>query len=391
MLKKTLAETGCLLLASILSWGPLAQAQQGGVVLTSKYVEGKLSLDPEAAAWANAPVLAIPLSSQVNFKPRIYNATAKKLEVRSLNNGAEIAFLLEWQDPTRDTRDLRAERFADRASIQFPIAPWTTKTLRSLSLFESNSAKSKKIAQIGKDTVLNIVADDQDGWARVQPPEGGAGGWVESSGLGAKKDAKSWFCMGMPSSVVYLWLWNAGWQEDLKRFQDVEAEYPGGGWDSYPFQEEKTFYAGRAADGLFSGPVRKTPVEDLNAARMQTLTAQPPEAQNVQGRGIWKGGKWRVVFLRSMTSQDGNMDAQFQPTARVGRFRPIAFAVWDGGNGERGSQKAVSAFYFLEIASATSPVNYAIALGALLLTLGVEVGLVKIVRPRLRRRKGSAA
>jgi DMSO reductase family type II enzyme heme b subunit len=98
---------------------------------------------------------------------------------------------------------------------------------------------------------------------------------------------------------------------------------------------------------LLSTPIRRSSVEDLNAIGFGTLTSQPPEDQNVQGRGIWKDGKWRVVMTRAIRSES-DRDAEFT----TGHFLPIAFAVWDGSQKDRDGQKAVSVWQHLKLEEA---------------------------------------
>jgi DMSO reductase family type II enzyme heme b subunit len=309
-----------LFFAFCLASVPKAHSQ--GVVLVSRFVEGELPVDdPNSKLWEESIPLKIPLSSQVNFKPRIYDATVSSLTIRSFNNGRQIAFLLEWNDPTRNVGALKAEEFADAAAIQHPV-------------------------DLEKE--------------------------------------KTWFCMGMPGADVNIWYWNAGWEQDLKMSKETVASSRGGGWDYYPFQEEDVFYAGRVGGSFWSSPKRETSVEDLNSARMQALTAQPAPSQNVRGKGVWHDGKWKVVISRAFTSPDDG-DTQFKSTEETRKLRPIAFAVWDGGNGEVDGRKAVSAFYFLDVSTTTGSGGYGFALTALFLTVGVEGALVWWFR---RRQKG---
>ncbi|MFQ5853281.1 MAG: ethylbenzene dehydrogenase-related protein [Candidatus Binatia bacterium] len=288
-----------------------SQSFPQGVVLVSRLIEGELPLrDPNSRLWEKAHPLVVPLSSQVNFKPRIYNATVHSLKVKSLNNGKEIAFLLEWEDPSRDVSALKAESFTDAVAIQHPV-----------------SLENEKV----------------------------------------------WFCMGQPDAVVNIWHWRGDWQEDLQEAKDQQTQYPQMGWDYYPLEDDDTFYA------------RKTAVEDLNAARMQTLTAQPMGEQDVNGFGAWDKGRWRVVISRDLRTPDKN-DAQFQPTVETQKLRPIAFAVWDGGNSEAGARKAVSAFYFLDLSLSSAKGGFATIGLALALTVAVEAGGVWWFRRRRRNR-----
>lgn len=301
-----------LILAAIGLLGFVSQGFSQGAVLVSRFVEGDLPLrDPNSALWEKAQPLVVPLSSQVNFKPRIYNATVKSLKIRSLNNAKEIAFLLEWEDPTRDVDTWKSEAFADAVAIQHPV-----------------SLEKEKV----------------------------------------------WFCMGQPDAVVNIWHWRADWQEDLQGSKDQRSQHPRMGWDYYPLED----------DGAVNK--RKTAVEDLNAARMQTLTSQPMAEQNVSGFGVWDKGGWKVVISRALRTTEKN-DAQFQPTVETQKLRPVAFAVWDGGNSEAGSRKAVSAFYFLDVSLSSAKGGSATVAIAIALTVGIEAGGVWWLGRRRRNKR----
>src|SRR5207249_978221 len=65
-------------------------------------------------------ILLLPLSGQVVTRPSLPDPTIKSLTVRSLHNGKELAFLLEWQDPTKNDR-LTPGTFRDGVAISFPL------------------------------------------------------------------------------------------------------------------------------------------------------------------------------------------------------------------------------------------------------------------------------
>src|SRR5262250_2046378 len=67
--------------------------------------------DPNAAAWNTAPQAQFPLSPQVHWQNRIQEVTVKDLKVRALNDGKQVAVLLEYADPTEDPADAAALEF----------------------------------------------------------------------------------------------------------------------------------------------------------------------------------------------------------------------------------------------------------------------------------------
>jgi hypothetical protein len=91
-----------------------------GMVIRARLVEGELPTGPDGAAWANVPPMTLPLSGQVITRPVWPEPSARALTVRSLHNGSEIAFLLEWQDNTKNDR-LTPGTFRDGVAIGLPL------------------------------------------------------------------------------------------------------------------------------------------------------------------------------------------------------------------------------------------------------------------------------
>lgn len=270
-------------------------------VVTSKFAKGGIPLDPSAPAWAKAPVSRVPL------RPLWMRAkTIDQVRVKSLHNGQEIAFLLEWNDPIADQSLIKSEDFRDAAAIQFPVA---------------------------------------------------------ATALHGAEHAEPSYTMGDTTRRVNIWHWKADWEADLARFRDIQDRYPGMAADAYLFRQgaplgepssetvkaktsthDPTYLTGWGAGNLLSNPSRSSSVEDLNAQGFGTLTSQPSDDQNVRGKGIWQEERWRVVFIRAMKSRS-DRDTQFLP----GHSLPIAFAIWDGVQGDRDGQKAVSLWQHLRL------------------------------------------
>ncbi|HEY6085559.1 MAG TPA: ethylbenzene dehydrogenase-related protein [Nitrospira sp.] len=97
---------------------PLVSSE--GMVIRAPFVEGDLPSTPEDPAWAKVPPMTIPLSGQVITRPAWPEPTARALTVRALHNGIELAFLLEWQDNTKNDR-LTPGTFRDGVAIGLPL------------------------------------------------------------------------------------------------------------------------------------------------------------------------------------------------------------------------------------------------------------------------------
>jgi hypothetical protein len=291
----------CLLLGSALS---LMMAARGIVLaqaqpqLTSAYRADVLPADdPLSAAWAEAPTLNVPLIPQAGVAPALLQATIPSVNVQSLNDGRTIAFRVTWDDATPNWHATHTDEFRDALAIQFPTAP----------------------------------------------------------------DAAT-ICMGAAGQLVNLWHWKADWQYDIDNgFHDLPDAYPNFYLDHYPFvsgeppyrvpgdfdEEAKAYMAGWAAGNRFSNPSRPSPVEDLNAMGFGSTHSQ--ERQDVAGKGIWRDGRWSVVFARPLATEDAN-DVQFA----AGQTTSVAFAVWDGAERQVGAIKQLSSWVPLRIQAAAA-------------------------------------
>jgi DMSO reductase family type II enzyme heme b subunit len=124
-----------------LSKRPTGPAPKENATITSKFIKADLStLDPTSPVWKKAPgvdILLRPLWFKEGYVDRV--------RVRSLHNGKEIAFLLEWENSTKNAdieklepprlvlaralkRDHtksadtpRLEAFGDAVALQFPV------------------------------------------------------------------------------------------------------------------------------------------------------------------------------------------------------------------------------------------------------------------------------
>lgn len=145
------------------------------------------------------------------------------------------------------------------------------------------------------------------------------------------------FGMGNRGKPVNIWQWRADWQTEIETKKKLEYATKGMDMDVMIFGGEVN-----PVEAL--NPFRDVPVEELNAEGFGTLTPQPRTKQNVRGKGIWKDGKWQVVFYRSLESLN-RWDIKFNNKRPV----LVAFAVWDGEEQDRNGRKVVSMWQRLNI------------------------------------------
>ncbi len=111
---------GLACFAVLLGWMGIPVVSSEGMFIRSHFIAGEIPKAPEDAAWETVPPLTLPLSGQVITRPVWPEPSARALIVRSVHNGTEVAFLLEWQDNTKNDR-LTPGTFRDGVAIGLPL------------------------------------------------------------------------------------------------------------------------------------------------------------------------------------------------------------------------------------------------------------------------------
>ncbi len=275
---------------------PLASSQ--GVTLIAAQVTGDLPVkDPNAELWQKATPLQVPLSAQTVTKPVIRETKVKSVSVRAVHNDKQIAFLVEWDDDTKNDEMVRVQDFRDAVALQFP-------QVQGQPFFCMGM-------QGGNVNIWHWKADWQADIAA----------WQDMESLYPNMDVDQYpFAKGdKPSPADY---------------------------------QDANYVPAMASNNLFAMP-RLSPVEDLVAGGFGTLTSEGATGQNVQGSGVWENNRWRVIFSRDLTSTEKD-DVSFA----MGQVYSVAFAAWDGANAERNGMKSTSQWTSLQLEGqgATTPV-----------------------------------
>jgi hypothetical protein len=112
--------SGLIVIASVLGAFGIPLVSSEGMTIRSYLVHGDLPNAADDIAWQQVSPITIPLSGQVITRPVWPEPTVRALTVRSIHNGTEIAFLLEWQDNTKNDR-LTPGTFRDGVAIGLPL------------------------------------------------------------------------------------------------------------------------------------------------------------------------------------------------------------------------------------------------------------------------------
>ena len=111
---------GVLLTAIVLGWFEIPIVSSQGIVIRSHFREGNIPSYPSDKAWEALAPIPIPLSGQIITRPVWPEPSFKVISVRSIHNGKEISFLVEWRDATKNER-LTPGVFRDGAAVALPL------------------------------------------------------------------------------------------------------------------------------------------------------------------------------------------------------------------------------------------------------------------------------
>jgi DMSO reductase family type II enzyme heme b subunit len=97
----------------------------------------------------------------------------------------------------------------------------------------------------------------------------------------------------------------------------------------------------------------------------------------LKARASYSDGTWKVLMTRPLVTQTPAQDIQFAE----GKFIPVAFAAWDGSNGEKGSKHTMTTWYWLLLKPATGYLPLVAALLAMGLFAGGLLWWARSARP----------
>lgn len=324
--RRALAAAGTALLLSLLRpFAGVAQAQQKAVLLSKQVPQ--VPSDPEDRLWNQAEALEVPLAPQAVVKPRRYEPGVVSLVARALYDENQLGVLIQWEDSGQDMGPGSADSFRDAVAIEFPSNP------------------------------------------SVRTPH---------------------FAMGEPDNPVTIYQWKPDWESG--RGYDVDDRFPHMAVDWFPFTGRAP---GEIAEGADYGKIEGakafhtswwagntlgdltlqegTSVEKLQAEGFGTVA--PAEAQDGQGKGTWKDGRWKVLVSIPR--------AQERFTFDQGKTIPIAFAAWNGAKRERGGEKSVSTWYFLALEQPTGALTYVSPIAVAGLAALLQLAWLRLLRQRV--------
>jgi hypothetical protein len=148
--------------------------------------------------------------------------------------------------------------------------------------------------------------------------------------------------MGGKDLPVHIYHWRAQYQRDKEHGKPQMRDlYPNMNVDMYPMdfkeakggsvEQKESFSPGRAEGNPQS--YEKTGVDEIVAEGFSTSSVQ--KGQTGDARGVWANGRWALVITRPLAVEGASV---LDPASKG----YIAFAAWQGGQGEVGSRKSVT-------------------------------------------------
>ena len=121
---KTLITKSFALLVAALMMLPLAADARwrgggggGGDSLTAVHVSGSVLVPPSDPVWNNATAVNVTLKFTDSVEGDTMGGSNKAVSVKAIHNGMDIAFLLTWDDATRNDVVEGPENFTDATAI----------------------------------------------------------------------------------------------------------------------------------------------------------------------------------------------------------------------------------------------------------------------------------
>ena len=230
---------------------------------------------PADAAWDAAPEHVATLLLQDLVEPRLMTPSTPQVRVRAIAAPNEVAFRLEWADPSLD--DLPGNgRFVDGCAVQVPATG-------------DPNTPDPQMGQVGKG--------------------------------------------------VQITYWRADWQATVDgRGTAIQDLYPNATVDHYPFEapslpagsdaqrQMASRYAPADAAGNRRGGPRTSAVEELVAEGPGSIA--PAGTTAARGKGVRTPQGWAVVIVRPLPEG-------LSTTSRTS----VAVAVWEGAAKEAGARK----------------------------------------------------
>jgi DMSO reductase family type II enzyme heme b subunit len=121
---------------------------------------------------------------------------------------------------------------------------------------------------------------------------------------------------------------------------------------------------------LWQSEGKDTPqtVKLLQATGFKNKEERDAAKAGLTAKGVYDKGTWHIVMKRPLVTGEKDKDIQFAE----GKFIPMAFAAWDGTNGEKGSKHTMTTWYWILLKPETGMGVYLIPFIVIIVISGAE-------------------
>src|SRR5262245_46748207 len=95
-----------LIVGIMLTIGQVPLAVSQPVTIPVKSIKGPIPMDGANPIWEGVPGVIVPLSGQTITTPMHPNIAVKSVFVKTVSNGKEIGFRLDWSDETLNNTNI---------------------------------------------------------------------------------------------------------------------------------------------------------------------------------------------------------------------------------------------------------------------------------------------
>ena len=252
------------------------------------------------------------------------------------------------------------------SALEIPLAP---QVMAKPRIYES-PVKSLKVKALHNTREIAFLVEWDD---QTEDNTIGVNRFSDAVALefpSASAAAKPHFAMGDKENTVDIWFWKATWQKS----PETERMYA----------SVDDFLGGVLADNPVS-KARRSPVENIVAQGFGSATdMNKTETEEISGNGKWESKKWSVAFKRALASKN-----KYNVSFKEGGVTPIAFAVWDGSEHNRGGRKIVSTWYYVGLETEEKKTTYLYPVVGLLVSAAILAAIVFGIRKK-RGRDGNS-
>ena len=295
------------LVAYIQSLSPRAQPPgiaSGAEIVVVEAVDEAMLEDPAHVAWLGIDDTVVTLRPLWQ-RPDLTNS----IHIRAVRTEDRIAICLDWKDETPDlARDI--DVYPDGAAIMFAMGEEVPALPMGVEIEAHEPQAPVNIWHWRADRQYDAATGERH--AAVNPLDQVA--------------ERSWMMFSRPGE------------------SRIPAPPSAGSPMSYDgvANDSRYYTAGAVGNEIALEQLTGLSVLEANAIGFGTLSLQEPESQHTNATAAWSSGTWRIVIVRDLRSGDVN-DIQFGALPRI----PVAFAVWNGAEGDHAGVKMISGWHWL--------------------------------------------